>query len=200
MSQNFRKASEYDLNSREATLLLGLCENLARALLAQRRIYETSMRKKKEASDIDLSRSAEAIIRYDENMLLTSAWKALRFLDVAAAEGILPKELLEPFVPLRGPLKDVRDMREHEDEYRLGEGRARKRYVHHDAETKVAASADWTVVVGSRHMIGNRLPFSDFWRAIRQLFLALKENEFWILPWEDLGVAEYGPLPTKEDV
>lgn len=181
--------------SRQGKVLQGLCENVSRALLAQRRIFETERRRRLGSDDLNLTRSASAIMRADENYLLIASCKCIRYLDIAIRENLLPITIYSRYSLIRAFLEDVRNMREHDDEYRLGRGRNRDRYVHRDEQSEITVSADWTVIEGGRYLIGGRLSLLDLTLANRHLFRDLHAGGFWVLPWDDLGVAEYGALP-----
>ncbi|TXN81957.1 hypothetical protein FV234_11455 [Methylobacterium sp. WL8] len=180
------------------TLLCGLCENVAHALLAQRRLYNNFVKKEEQRENIGHQQRQGAIIRADENALLTASWKSVRWLKIAMREGVVPASLGDRFFALEANLKDVRDMREHDDQYRLGKGRYRDRHLHRDAESGTAVTADWTFIHHDRYLIGGRLLLSDLSLAVRHLFCDLTTGGFWPLPWEDLGIAESGPLPGEE--
>lgn len=194
MRDGIRPIDRYDLYSREMTILRGLCENIAAATLAQRRFFETNQRNKADQETLEREQSWNAIARVDENALITASWKSLRFLDLAIKEGIIPAEFADQFNNIRKHLKDVRDMREHDDEYRLGKGRFKARHAHRDEESGAVVTAEWTLIVRDRYLIGGRLPLVDLSRAVRQLFQRLQEGGFWPLPWTDLGLVEHGPL------
>jgi hypothetical protein len=182
---------QFEFGSRSFRIIVELNRSISSVLLVLRRIFETHRRRDEDKS----GSNHEAIIRADEYFLLCASAKVLRWLDIAVKENLVPDDLKKDFAAIERPLKDARDMREHSEDYNLGKGKFPERFIHEDEISGYKVPADWTFVHKDRYLIGGRVELSELAIAVRKLFKSLQSSDLWFLPWSDLGLDEYGPLP-----
>ncbi len=106
---------------------------------------------------IDARRRLSAAVRADEYFRLCAGNRVRRRLRHAVNEHVVPARVASDYAAIARHLADVRNMREHEDEYLLGAGTQRGRFVHHDPVRRVVADATWTVSHEGDYLLGGRL-------------------------------------------
>lgn len=103
----------------------------------------------------------------EEHLFAVTAHQATAWLEAVCRNRRLTisKKDCEPYLSLRSEIKELRDMREHGDEYLRGKGDKPDRFVRHDDQRGMAADASSTIVTDQGYELGLRVTVEQVMEA-----------------------------------
>jgi hypothetical protein len=116
----------------------------------------------------------------EEEFVVISARKLVRWVNEANKKKLVPQEAFQEIIKLADIITDVRDMREHADDYIVRrKGKKQSEFLHHSStQTGLTYSSDATatIVLSEGYLIGGRLSVQlvlEAAKATRQEFNAI---------------------------
>lgn len=111
----------------------------------------------------------------EEHLFAVTANQAFLWLDALCRSGGARKKDFRPYLSLKQAITDVRDMREHGQEYLRGGGRHPERFVHE--EDGIAVDGSSAVVLNEGYKLGGRLVVEDVMQAAEDALPLVREIE-----------------------
>lgn len=173
--------TQIEFGSIEYRIMVSLQRELVRAYVHFARRNEFGSR-----TNIDerVSDHSSALRVIEDEGLISALGRLRRFNKVAKARGLLDANAGAGLKALDTRIVEVRDMREHYDDYILGKGRRPDEFLRkHKFEDGVEMQSDpmWSIQRGAEEVIGCRLSVNDLAHALNA-YRCDVEAAGWLLP------------------
>lgn len=113
----------------------------------------------------------------------------MRFICNAKDKNLIGKNIAESLKKLRINIKNLRDMREHFDEYcEPGGGQKPQEFVtecQFASGDKIRTDSRWSATISPQEVLGGRIDIEKLAKALSEFLQELKDESLWILvPWK----------------
>lgn len=183
---------EFDLLCQAQMQICFVYIHMLRAARSSHRYFELARTSETSWATVDQGRVLSVLQHSDEEAALVAANRLDRYLKALAKLNVIPKEFACSLQSLSEKIKEVRDIREHFEEYLSGKGRNKVAFWHifrSEEGWEIPMHAGGSLQVGSERYFGGRIKATDLGRAVREAYQEFSNLDLWMLPWTPRDVA-----------